>query len=607
LSTAPFVAYIWQFGNQEWQSTGYIDPLLTSELEDFKDYLRAGGGHVYYGMFNFNLYPGIEDPLNTTFEAKVNAACIRLTERFHPFSGEIEKTLRAGKCYGMDAANYYIGDLGQEGRVTGVVNWDGAVNWWAARFCGAERGEYAGASPFGPHDLEIPDNPLELPDWLSSYRTDFDETPFYWFCGLQTFLTFKFPVADEGEPYGAFSVGWQKMPIIDDTSQKVWAYLTPTERFAFIMDWINGTGNPLEEVKVGAYIMSKNCKAQRYLPWKPHTNLDTTKEFNDNWRRFRIPTNVVPRCPGNLAEARLVPLMVNNNDCAYGKWKALFIEFLEDMVDYADNNPNVIFFSDQESKDMVVQQYDNSVTVDQDRIELIAAYLADQDNWQINEPEWGDTNKLITRPPNNVRIEIDEHVEYYSLSEAWWYLMAALYDLENGESIQERTLEPIIGPYEPHHVEYTLENAYRVWEWKPNAEFHGHQFQFAYIKKSCGILYDAASTDMDLGPEYTPEVISQQTRLLPRKRVKAFWAVHDVNGFKTLANAAEMLWLMAKGLDNYFNSIPNNIPYLPSHVLPKYFYKMSQVKVYPLTNQHNWFDLTQLWTMKPAVLQPAYR
>jgi len=249
LSTAPFVAYIWQFGNQETGWDGNIPPLQSGQLEDFKDFLRAGGGHVYYGMFNFDVYPGIEDPMNTTFEKKINAACVRLTERFHPFTGEMEPLARAGKCYGMDAANYYIGDLGQDGRVSGVINWESAVDWWAARICGTERGEYAGPSPFHPDMLEIPGNPLDLPDWLSCYRSDFDETPFYWFCGLQTFLPFKFPA--NAADAGPISVGFQFTPCIDDTSQKLWSTLTHAEKFAFIMDWINGQTSPLQEVRVG--------------------------------------------------------------------------------------------------------------------------------------------------------------------------------------------------------------------------------------------------------------------------------------------------------------------------------------------------------------------
>ena len=170
--------------------------------------------------------------------------------------------------------------------------------------------------------MEIPNNPLGLPDWLSSYRDEFAETPFYWFCGLQIFLPFKFPLDDENtdEPYGAFSVGFQKMPLIDDTTQKVWAYLTPAERFTFIMDWINGTG-PLADVRVGAYFMSKNAKAQRFPYWLAR-NL-----FCPNFRKYRIGDTGVPHQPGNLAEARLVPLMVGGEDAAYGKWKTLFRAF----------------------------------------------------------------------------------------------------------------------------------------------------------------------------------------------------------------------------------------------------------------------------------------
>ena len=135
----------------------------------------------------------------------------------------------------------------------------------------------------------------------------------------------------------------------------------------------------------------------------------------------------------------------------------------------------------------------------------------------------------------------------------------------------------------------------------------GHQFQFAYIKKSANILYPNSFSIDKLGPAYTPPDISLSDRREYRKRVRANWAVYDMNGVKVQANAAELLWLMAKGLYNYFHSIPDNVTYLPSHVLPKHFNKLNQVRVYPMNNQSNWFDLTQLWTMKPAVLTPDYR
>jgi len=277
LSTAHFVAYMWKFGNiQDWG--GDLQPLPPEELELFKDYLRNGGGHVFYGMNAPQDWPGA-DVNHSSFEELINSACTRITDRFNPWTGDWEKGNRQGRCYGIDATHFYLGDLGEDGRVSAVVNMENAINWIAYKLCGVERGEFAGPNPFGPQILEIPDNPLQLPDWLDSYKDDFAETPFYWFCGLQTFLPFKFPVMDEDEPYGAFSVGWQKMPIVDDTSQKVWAYPTPAERFAFIMDWINGTSNELENVRVGAYFMSKNVKAPRFPDWY------ATAQFCPNFRK----------------------------------------------------------------------------------------------------------------------------------------------------------------------------------------------------------------------------------------------------------------------------------------------------------------------------------
>jgi len=605
LSTAHFIAYIWKYGNTEWTAQGgNILALPPAELELFKNYLRNGGGHVFYGMNPGQLWPGIEDIDRASFEELINSACVRITDRFNPWTGQIENSdeQRQNRCYGIDAAHEYIGNLGEEGRVSAVVNWESAINWIAYRLCGVERGEYAGPCPFGPRVLEIPDNPLGLPDWLSSYQDDFAETPFYWFCGLQTFLPFKPPVEDEysDEPYGAFSVGWQKMPIIDDTSQKVWAYLTPAERFAFIMDWINGpSGSQLVDVRVGAYLMSKNVKAPRFPDWY------ATAQFCPNFRKYRIGNTGVPHQPNNLAEARLVPLMVDDDYAAYGKFKALFREFLDDMVDYADNHPNVIFFNDRESKDMVVQQYDGTVSLDQDRIHAISEYLSDQDNWQIDLDEWDDDN-LVTRPPNNVRIVVNDQVEYYSLSEAWWYMLMAIKDIADGQqNIATRDLDPVLGPYDPPSVELSQENSYLVQEWAQHN--NSCSISFDYLKKMAQILAPNCWTNIEVGPAYTPsEIGTDRQKYL--KKVIGIWSVTDTDGVRRECNAAELLYLMAKGLYNWFNHItPNEISFIPSHVLPKYFYKMNLAHCYPLNCRSNWLDITQMWTMKPAVLQPDYR
>ena len=106
------------------------------------------------------------------------------------------------------------------------------------------------------------------------------------------------------------------------------------------------------------------------------------------------------------------------------------VHSLDDMVAYANAHQNVIFFNDRESKDMVVQQYDGTVSLDQNRIYAIANYLQNQTNWETNN-EWEAGS--VTRPPNNVKITIDDEDEYYSLSEAWWYMLMAIKDVADGQ------------------------------------------------------------------------------------------------------------------------------------------------------------------------------
>jgi hypothetical protein len=599
LATGWYVAYFWKHGNQEFG--GNLPGIGPDELAIAKDYLRNGGGHLYYGMNVLNIWPGL--PANPTFEDYVKASCNCITDRYHPLTGIPDPDNRQDRCYGIDAVHEYLGNLGEDGKVTAAVNQEALVNWWAYRLCGVERGGYTGDNTFGPKNcFDDPGNPLGLPDWFSSYTDDFDETPFYWLCGLQTFIDFRSPVRDDDEPYGAFSCGWQKMPLVDDTTQKIWAYLTPAESFAFIMDWINGTGNPLHDYRVGAYIMSKECKAHRTDALAPAGSY-----FVPNWRKYRIDTDKVPYKPTNLIEARLVPDMEGSMSAEYGKWRALFEEFLSDMVDYAGDNQNVIFFNDRESKDMVVQQYDGSVSVDQARVRLIANYLQDKDNWQMEVDEWGDGNE-VNRPPNNVKITINDETEYYSLSEAWWYMTAALNDIANGQTtITTRTLEPIVGPYEPANIKYDLENSYLISEWAQHGDFAGKEIDFAYIRKIAPALYANAYTLSLVGPEYTPTAIGSDRRVF-LKKVVSFWPLYANDGTKLVANAGEMLYILAKALYNWFTQqTPDPVEFFPTHVLPKYFYKMNQVGVYPITNQPNWFDITQMWTMKPAVLTSEYR
>jgi len=299
--------------------------------------------------------------------------------------------------------------------------------------------------------------------------------------------------------------------------------------------------------------------------------------------------------------------MVDDDYAAYGKFKALFREFLDDMVDYADNHPNVIFFNDRESKDMVVQQYDGTVSLDQDRIHDICEYLQDTDNWETNN-EW-ETGSDVTRPPNNVKITVDDEDEYYSLSEAWWYMLNAIKDIAKGQqTITTRTLDLVLGPYDPSSVVYSQENSYRVREWSQHDDSVSAVISFDFLQQLANVLEPNCWTAIKVGPEYTPPEISLSSRQKPLKRVIGIWSVTDIDGVRRECNAAELLYLMAKGLYNWFNHVsPNEIEFIPSHVLPKYFYKLNHSNCWPLDTRIQWFDLTQMWTMKPAVLQPDYR
>ena len=56
---------------------------------------------------------------------------------------------------------------------------------------------------------------------------------------------------------------------------------------------------------------------------------------------------------------------------------------------------------------------------------------------------------------------------------------------------------------------------------------------------------------------------------------------------------------------------PDSFDFLPSHVLPVGYYKFLRNGRFKLifgeSNQLNWLDLGQRWTLKPAILNEAYR
>ena len=165
----------------------------------------------------------------------------------------------------------------------------------------------------------------------------------------------------------------------------------------------------------------------------------------------------------------------------------------------------------------------------------------------------------------------------------------------------------MLGPYDTSSVKYTQENSYLVSEWKQHGENLNSYVSFDFLKRMASFLAANIYTLVPVGPDYTPPEIGGDRRK-ELKRVIANLAVYDTNGEKRRLNCAELLYLMAKGLYNWFHSItPNEVAFYPSHVLPKYFYKRNRAYCYPISDRINWFDITQMWTMKPAVLQPAYR
>jgi len=118
LSVNMNLPYIWKFGNQEQGWDGDLPAIGDQQLAIFTDFLRNGGGLVCYQFSGAcpDPYPELP-PKMPTFEHYINSACIRNTEKFHPFTRLWEDPNdpehNPGRAHGLDAAHEYIGKIGE--------------------------------------------------------------------------------------------------------------------------------------------------------------------------------------------------------------------------------------------------------------------------------------------------------------------------------------------------------------------------------------------------------------------------------------------------------------------------------------------------------------
>jgi hypothetical protein len=640
LSVGAFTTLLWKFAGTLYDVD--FPALTTEQLALIHDFIAAGAGIIYdeatsvieeYPENKVNekrLNPIPEFPsLNAagnTFEDFVNAACRRMTGAYDPLTGE-EATPVPGTLYGIDAAHAYllrVGDPPVQHRA--IIRKQSLVNWIAAWLCGVERGEFGGPCPFGPNTLpqnltestELnPQNPEDI--WLESYVNDFLETPFYWICGLQTFIPIKnLGDFDNGEP-NSDSELTNLDEVRYDKNGVLWCFYTMVERAQWLINYLK-TEEPVASKRVGAYITSKDCHAKQ-ADWTIALQEITTEW--PHYEKCRIPEGSHLK-PTTLAEAHLKDAYSEDTDAVFLAWKAEFETWLDYIAQYWMTDEDIVLFSDREAKDMVVQQYaltNPPVTVDEDRLKVIVNFLVDfQNNWQYQLNEWNIQPEpiLVSRPPDYVTITVDEEKEYYSLAEAYWHMLSALNDLAKGEEeIDYKTLEPPIGPCEPSVCPITTvdgidedDSVYRIFKWWQHDQTPAPSFSYETILRQIPALFNVSRTDIPVGPTYPDD--SRQKYL---RKVKALWTlkddlVHDVD-----LNAAEILYLLAKTLAHFYDSEnqPETFEMLPSHVLPKSYRKFLEKGRFKLIfgdsteNQLNWLDLGQRWTLKPAVLQEAYR
>jgi hypothetical protein len=598
LSVSPPVAPTWVHGNERWG--GDLPALPHGELLLFKEYLKRGGGFVYYES-NYNTpnewFPGFTESTRK-LEDIINSSCKRLTEPFNPFTGVYEDLSSAGgEPYGIDAAHQYIGDLGELGQVKAVINGQSNSSCWANYLCGVERHEYAGSINLSPDRLDE--------GWLSLYSDLFNEVPFFWLAGLQCIIPFR----------NAPNVGINHQHLTDaDQGQRNWESKTPLERATFAIDWLMNS-DELEFVRVGTFLVGKDMYFDK--DWAASAIGDFFNKDVD-WRHCKIPGTVTPYKPQNLSEARHIDAMMGTDTQLYGKWKEYMQELFEYLNTIRRTYANVELFSDATSRKMIKQQYHGEViTLSHEKVIDMSEYLANKTaNWQINEDEWDDTVHLVTRPPDFVKLTYDSVNEFYTLAEAWWIMLRALYLIATNEgltTLPDIQMKPVVGPCQPDFCPTTnnenlpTDSPVRVNVWWQHNEYNNKVLEFSAIKNAVLGLFPNAVTD-PIGPTYPTD---RQVRL---PKVLTPWTLLDDNGDPVLANAAEWLYILAQALVNWDTNktTPADVNFLPSHVLPKLFYVYCQHAQVQnpfgtdVDSQNRWFDLGQRWTLKPAVLKPEY-
>jgi hypothetical protein len=637
LSVGAFTTLMWKFGSSLYGEFAPA-PLTTQQLNLIKAFIAAGAGLIYdeastviapYPLEQANEvrlnpipeFPEINEAGNS-FEDFVNAACRRMTGPYNPLTGEAAP-ITPGTLYGIDAAHEYLMKIEDPpAQHRAIIRKQSLVNWIAAWLCGVERGEFGGPCPFGPNTLpqnltestlENPQNPEDT--WLESYVNDFLETPFYWICGLQTFIPIKnLGEYDDGDPK-TDSEQTNLDEVRFDENGVAWCYFTMVEKAQWLLNYLKNTEEgPIGAKRVGANITSKDCHCKK-ADWT--IALQGCTNSWPHYERCNIPEGE-HRKPENLYEASLKAeyLADSEVDGVFKSWRAEFEAWLDYIAQYWMTDEDIVLFSDREAKDMVAQQYDltnSPVTVDDDRLQAIVDYLVNQSNW-IETNEWEVLGVNVMRPKDYVTITIDEEDEYYSLSEAYWHILSALNDLADGVAIDHKDLEPVIGPCEPNICSATSVDAvteedsvYRVFVWWQHDQTPLPSFSYQIILKQVPALFKVSATEK-VGPTYPDD--SRQKNL---RKVKALWTLKDDLGHDVDLNAAEILYLLAKALAYHYNSVnqPETFDMLPSHVLPYGYYKFllnGRFKlIFGEENQLNWFDIGQRWTLKPAVLQQSYR
>jgi hypothetical protein len=622
LSVGAFTALMWKFADLLYDVD--FGPLTTEQLALIQDFIEDGAGLIYDESTNvIEQYPEphiVKKRLNPipeypslaatkTFDDYVNAVCRRLTEAYNPFTGAKE-TEDPTKHYGIDAVHSYlmrVGDPPVQHRA--IIRKSHLVDWVAARLLGVERGEFGGPCPFGPNtlpqDLILGNAPEKI--WLDNYVEDFVETPFYWICGLLTFIPIKnLGEHDDGDPKPDSELTNLDEVRYDD-NQVSWCFPTMVERAQWLKNYLEDE-EPVASKKVGAFITSGSC---HYAQADWLIAFEEPGRFVPHYEKCRIPAGTHSK-PTTIAEAHLADSQIGSDTGVYGAWKAEFEAWLDYIEDEWFDDPDIILFSDRETKEMVVQQYDpdNLITVDEIRLQKIVEYLINyEENWHWRINEWDlEEPVFVTRPPNHIKITVDEEDEYYSLSEAYWHILSVLNDLANEEEIEYKTLELVLGPNEPEICPDTTiadvdeqDSVYRVFIWWQHNIVPQPDFSYQKTLAQIPALFQASFTEL-VGPSYPDS--SRKKRL---RKVKALWTLTDNLDNNVELNAAELLYILAKLLDHHYNPTQETTF---QHLPKGYFtflvngrFKM----IFGENDQLNWLDLGQRWTMKPAVLNEAYR